>query len=96
MQLKTGIYLDSRAFTRHCVGGWLRRSLSGFRGSRLARSGSHRACVERVRVYITTSLASTVVVTNTTPRWEFYLLQKRDSPLAGSTRPGTRTGTGAG
>ena len=23
-----------------------------------------------------------VVITDTTPRWEFYLLQKRDSPLA--------------
>ena len=29
-----------------------------------------------------------VVITDTTPRWEFYLLQKRDSPLADST-PGT-------
>ena len=24
------IYLDTRAFTRDCVGGWLRSSLSGF------------------------------------------------------------------
>ena len=33
------------------------------------------------------TVALSVVVTDTTPRWEFYLLQKRDSPLAGSTRP---------
>lgn len=32
-------------------------------------------------------VALTVVVTDTTPRWEFYLLQKRDSPLARSTLP---------
>jgi hypothetical protein len=41
-------------------------------------------------------VALTVVVTDTTPRWEFYLLQKRDSPLAGPTRPGAPAGTGAG
>ena len=29
-----------------------------------------------------------VVITDTTPRWEFYLLQKRDSPLADAA-PGT-------
>ena len=29
-ELPTVIYLDSRAFTRDCVGGWLRSSLSGF------------------------------------------------------------------
>jgi DNA-binding NarL/FixJ family response regulator len=29
--LETVIYLDSRAFTRDCVGGWLQSSLSGFR-----------------------------------------------------------------
>jgi len=28
-ELPTVIYLDTRAFTRDCVGGWLRRSLSG-------------------------------------------------------------------
>ena len=27
----TVIYLDTRAFTRDCVGGWLRSSLGGFR-----------------------------------------------------------------
>jgi hypothetical protein len=30
-------------------------------------------------------VALSFVVTDTTPRWEFYLLQKRDSPLAGAT-----------
>jgi hypothetical protein len=40
------------------------------------------------------TVALTVVVTDTTPRWEFYLLQKRDSPLAGSTHP-ARAGTAA-
>jgi DNA-binding NarL/FixJ family response regulator len=30
-QLQTVIYLDPRAFTRDCVGGWLQTSLSGFR-----------------------------------------------------------------
>jgi DNA-binding NarL/FixJ family response regulator len=29
-QLQTVIYLDPRAFTRDCIGGWLRSSLSGF------------------------------------------------------------------
>ena len=29
-ELPTVIYLDARAFTRDCVGGWLRSSLSGF------------------------------------------------------------------
>ena len=29
-ELPTVIYLDGRAFTRECVGGWLRSSLSGF------------------------------------------------------------------
>jgi len=29
-ELPTVIYLDTRAFTRDCVGGWLRSSLSGF------------------------------------------------------------------
>jgi len=29
-ELPTVIYLDSRAFTRECVGGWLQTSLSGF------------------------------------------------------------------
>jgi hypothetical protein len=33
------------------------------------------------------TVALSVVVTDTTPRWEFYLLQKRDSPLAGSPPP---------
>jgi hypothetical protein len=28
-----------------------------------------------------------VVITDTTPRWEFYLLQKRDSPLADTNPP---------
>jgi hypothetical protein len=27
------------------------------------------------------------VVTDTTPRWEFYLVQKRDSPVAKWPRP---------
>ena len=39
-----------------------------------------------------------VVITDTTPRWEFYLLQKRDSPLAeaapGPARP-AQSSTGA-
>ena len=42
------------------------------------------------------TVALSVVVTDTTPRWEFYLLQKRDSPLAGSPRPITSTGGRAG
>jgi hypothetical protein len=29
-----------------------------------------------------------VVITDTTPRWDFYLLQSRDSPLADAARPG--------
>jgi hypothetical protein len=44
------------------------------------------------------TVAMAVVVTDTTPRWEFYLLQKRDSPLAGSTGPapgGNRRRAGA-
>jgi hypothetical protein len=32
------------------------------------------------------TVAMSVVVTDTTPRWEFFLLQKRDSPLA-AARP---------
>jgi hypothetical protein len=36
------------------------------------------------------TVALSVVVTDTTPRWEFYLLQKRDSPLAGA--PGSGVG----
>ena len=42
------------------------------------------------------TVALTVVITDTTPRWEFYLLQKRDSPLAGSPRPEDRARSGAG
>jgi hypothetical protein len=42
------------------------------------------------------TVALSVVVTDTTPRWEFYLLQKRDSPLAGSPRPATPASAGAG
>jgi hypothetical protein len=42
------------------------------------------------------TVALSVVVTDTTPRWEFYLLQTRDSPLAGSTRQATPAGTRAG
>jgi hypothetical protein len=34
------------------------------------------------------TVALTFVITDTTPRWEFYLLQKRDSPLAGITDAG--------
>jgi hypothetical protein len=30
------------------------------------------------------TVALSFVITDTTPRWEFYLLQKRDSPLAGT------------
>ena len=37
-----------------------------------------------------------LVVTDTTPRWEFYLLQQRDSPLAGWARPGGLVRSGAG
>jgi hypothetical protein len=37
-----------------------------------------------------------VVVTDTTPRWEFYLVQKRDSPIAGLPRPGALARTGDG
>jgi hypothetical protein len=38
-----------------------------------------------------------VVVSDTTPRWEFYLVQKRDSPIAGLARPVSlaRAGDGA-
>ena len=32
------------------------------------------------------SVTGSVVITDTTPRWEFYLLQKRDSPLADAAR----------
>jgi hypothetical protein len=31
------------------------------------------------------TVTASVVITDTTPRWEFYLLQKRDSPLADAT-----------
>lgn len=41
------------------------------------------------------TVAVSVVITDTTPRWEFYLLQKRDSPLAGASPPFTRS-PGAG
>jgi hypothetical protein len=34
------------------------------------------------------TVALSFVVTDTTPRWEFYLLQKRDSPLANAADPG--------
>jgi hypothetical protein len=37
-----------------------------------------------------------VVVTDTTPRWEFYLVQKRDSPIAGLPRPGPFPRAGQG
>jgi hypothetical protein len=37
-----------------------------------------------------------VVVTDTTPRWEFYLVQKRDSPIARWPRPGALARTGDG
>lgn len=33
------------------------------------------------------TVAVSVVVSDTTPRWEFFLLQKRDSPLAAAPRP---------
>jgi hypothetical protein len=33
------------------------------------------------------SVTLSVVVSDTTPRWEFYLVQKRDSPIAGLPRP---------
>ena len=42
------------------------------------------------------TVALSVVVSDTTPRWEFYLLQKRDSPLAGPPRPDCRAGSGPG
>ena len=42
------------------------------------------------------TVALSVVVSDTTPRWEFYLLQKRDSPLAGPPRPDSRAGSGPG
>lgn len=42
------------------------------------------------------TVALSVVITDTTPRWEFYLLQKRDSPLAGSPRPDVPARSGAG
>jgi hypothetical protein len=35
-----------------------------------------------------TTVTLSVVITDTTPRWQFYLLQKRDSPLA-AVAPGT-------
>jgi hypothetical protein len=38
------------------------------------------------------TVAMSVVVTDTTPRFEFYLLQKRDSPLAGTPRLGAGSG----
>jgi hypothetical protein len=38
------------------------------------------------------TVAMSVVVTDTTPRFEFYLLQKRDSPLAGTPRIGAGSG----
>jgi hypothetical protein len=34
------------------------------------------------------TVALSFVVTDTTPRWQFYLLQKRDSPLAGAADAG--------
>jgi hypothetical protein len=33
------------------------------------------------------TVALSVVISDTTPRWEFYLLQKRDSPIADATPP---------
>jgi hypothetical protein len=39
------------------------------------------------------TVALSVVVTDTTPRYQFYLLQKRDGPIAGDQRGGS---TGAG
>jgi hypothetical protein len=38
------------------------------------------------------TVAVSVVVTDTTPRFDFYLLQKRDSPLADAPRVGTGSG----
>jgi hypothetical protein len=38
------------------------------------------------------TVAMSVAVTDTTPRFEFYLLQKRDSPLAGTPRIGAGSG----
>jgi hypothetical protein len=34
------------------------------------------------------TVALSFIVTDTTPRWQFYLLQKRDSPLAGAAAAG--------
>ena len=42
------------------------------------------------------TVALSVVITDTTPRWEFYLLQKRDSPLAGPPHSGGPARSGAG
>jgi hypothetical protein len=38
------------------------------------------------------TVALSVVVTDTTPRYQFYLLQKRDGPIAGDPRGGTGAG----
>jgi hypothetical protein len=38
------------------------------------------------------TVALSVVVTDTTPRYQFYLLQKRDGPIAGDQRGGTGAG----
>lgn len=38
------------------------------------------------------TVALSVVITDTTPRFDFYLLQKRDSPLAGAPRSGDGAG----
>jgi hypothetical protein len=38
------------------------------------------------------TVALSVVITDTTPRYQFYLLQKRDGPIAEDTRGGTEAG----
>ena len=40
------------------------------------------------------TVSLSVVVSDTTPRWEFYLVQKRDSPIAGLPGPGLLARTG--
>lgn len=58
-----------------------------FRSDRFAESLETREPFDGVQFYDglvppDASVALSVVITDTTPRWEFYLLQSQDSPLA--------------
>jgi hypothetical protein len=70
-----------------------------FRSDRFAESLETREPFDGVQFYDGlvppgASVAISVVVTDTTPRWEFYLLQSQDSPLAAAP-PLLQTAAGA-